>query len=87
MLNERIGILAKRTIRDKALAFLDAERQRVGVSSDGSFDARFSREAMADYLCVDRSALSRVLGEMKDEGLISFSNNRFTLLNRKRIDK
>lgn len=87
MLNERLGILAKRTIREKALAFLDAERRRVGASEDGSFDARFSREAMADFLCVDRSALSRVLGEMKDEGLLSFSNNRFTLYNRKLIDK
>lgn len=87
MLNERLGILAKRTIREKLLALLDAERLRAGVSPDGSFDARFSREAMADYLCVDRSALSRVMGEMKAAGEISFSNNRFTLPKIKRIDK
>jgi DNA-binding MarR family transcriptional regulator len=35
---------------------------------------------MADYLCVDRSALSAVLSRLQQEGLIRFKRNRFTIL-------
>jgi CRP-like cAMP-binding protein len=84
MLNERIGIIAKRTTREKLLAYLDSERNQASRREDGSFDVRFSREEMADYLCVDRSALSRELGKMRDEGLIDFDGHRFRKYN---VDK
>ena len=40
----------------------------------------FNREELADFLVVDRSALSRELGKLRDEGLIRFERNRFELL-------
>jgi len=81
MLNERIGIIAKRSTREKIVAFLESERRAAPLGSDGSFEIRFSRIEMADYLCVDRSALSRELSLMRDEGLISFERNLFTVKN------
>jgi CRP-like cAMP-binding protein len=84
LLNERIGIIAKRTTREKIIAYLDSERAQAAPREDGSFDVRFSRVEMADYLCVDRSALSRELGKMRDEGLIDFDGHRF---NKSNVDK
>ena len=40
----------------------------------------FSRQQLADYLSVDRSALSNELSRMKKDGLIAFKKNEFTLL-------
>ena len=40
----------------------------------------FNRQQLADYLNVDRSALSRELGRMRDDGLLTFHKNRFRLL-------
>ena len=39
-----------------------------------------SRTALAEYLCVDRSAMTRELAHMRDEGLLRFEKRRFTLL-------
>ena len=40
----------------------------------------FDRQGLADYLAADRSALSAVLGRLRDEGVLSFHKNEFTLL-------
>ena len=45
-----------------------------------TFEVPLSRAEMADYLCVDRSALSAVLSRLQQEGLIRFKRNRFTIL-------
>ena len=76
LLNSRIEIIAKRTIREKVLAFLEQER---GASGGDTITVRYSRNEMADFLCVDRSALSRELGAMQRDGLIRFEGNVFTL--------
>ncbi|WP_286139428.1 helix-turn-helix domain-containing protein [Faecalibaculum rodentium] len=44
----------------------------------------FNRQELADYLGVERSALSAELGKMKREGLVSFRKNEFTLNGRTR---
>jgi len=77
MLSSRMEIAGKRTIREKVLAYLGQERARAGSPS---FDVPYSRSELADYLCVDRSALSRELGRMRDEGLVEYSRGRFTIL-------
>lgn len=68
---------APRTIRGRLMAFLADES-----SSRGSlaFDLPFDRQQLADYLCVERTALSRELGRMKREGLIDFQKNHFRIL-------
>lgn len=75
MLNEKISILSKRTIRERLWLFL---QERAGQAKTVTLP--FNREEMAAYLCVDRSALSAELSKMQQEGLIAFHKNRFTLL-------
>lgn len=77
LLNSRIEMLSRRTIREKLLAYLTAEAARTGQSA---FESPFNRQALADYLCVDRSALSRELSQMQRDGLIRFEKSRFELL-------
>ena len=44
------------------------------------FDIPFDRQQLADYLNLDRSAMSKELGRMRDEGLIQTNKNHFILL-------
>ena len=44
------------------------------------FDIPYSREALAAFLCVNRSALSRELGRMEQEGILQTKGKRFALL-------
>ncbi len=75
MLNQKIEILARRTTREKLLAFLSTQR---GAAQ--TFTIPYNREQLAQYLCVDRSALSAELGKMRDEGLIRFHKSTFEVL-------
>ncbi|NLT13825.1 MAG: Crp/Fnr family transcriptional regulator [Clostridiales bacterium] len=77
MLMQKIEQLSKRTTREKVLAYLSAEAQKSGKNY---FDIPFSRQEMADYLSVDRSAMSSELSKMRDEGLIDFERNHFKLI-------
>lgn len=67
----------RRTVRGKAMAYLEHEAARRGARS---FDVVFNRQELADYLCVDRASLSRELGAMRDEGLLRFERSHFELL-------
>lgn len=73
--NDRIQILSKPTLRGKLITFLS---QYMGRQGD-SFTIPFDRESLASYLGVNRSALSRELGSMAREGMISFHKNQFTV--------
>ena len=75
MLNRKIEILSKRTTREKLLAFFMAHK---GASK--KIIIPYNREELARYLCVDRSAMSKELCKMRDEGLLRFRKNIFELL-------
>lgn len=77
LLNNKIEHISKRTIREKALSFLLSQAQQQGKRN---FTIPFNRQELADYLCVDRSALSNELGKLRDEGLIEFNRCDFILL-------
>lgn len=77
VMNEKLTHITQRTTRDKLLSYLSAESQKAGSSS---FLIPFNRQQFADYLSVDRSALSTELGKLRDEGVLAFNKNRFTLL-------
>lgn len=77
-LNNKIEHLSKRTIRDKLLSYLKEESRKNNLKE---FNISFNRSELADYLFIDRSAMSRELGRMKDDGLIEFNKNRFKLKN------
>lgn len=73
----RLAILARRGLRDRVLVYLTMQAERRGTHT---FRIPFSREELAAFLCVNRSALSHELSRMEAEGLIRFRKNEFTLL-------
>lgn len=77
MLNQKIEILSKRTTREKLLMFFEIQRR---TAHSKKFIIPFNREALSHYLCVDRSAMSRELCKMRDEGLIIFNKNEFEIV-------
>lgn len=76
LLNQKIEHLSKRTTREKLLSYLSDQALKQGLEE---FDIPFSRQELADYLCVERSAMSSELSRMQSEGLLSFNSRRFRL--------
>lgn len=72
----KIEFLSKKTLRERILAYLRFQAQKAGKLT---FAIPFNREQLAQYLNVNRSALSHELSLMAKDGLISFSRNRFIL--------
>ena len=77
-LTRKIEHLSKRTTREKLLSYLSAQAQEAGSSR---FTIPFSRQQLADYLTVDRSAMSHELCKLRDEGILSFHKNQFVFQN------
>ncbi len=75
-LNEKIDVLSQKTIRQRVVTYLHTQANKKGKTS---FKIPFSRTELADFLCVDRSALSRELSKMQDEGILQYKKNYFTL--------
>ena len=73
----KLGHMSRRTTREKLLSYLSEEAKRQGSSS---FSIPFDRQQLADFLSVDRSAMSSALCRMRDEGLLRFHKNQFQLL-------
>lgn len=73
----KLGHMSKRTTREKLISYLSAESRRQNSSE---FSIPFNRQQLADFLSVDRSAMSNELCRMRDEGLLRFDKSRFTLL-------
>lgn len=76
-LSHRIFCTSPKTIRERLLTYLSSQSQKCGSES---FEIPFNRQQMADFLNLDRSALSKELGKMRDEGFLTFHKNSFTLL-------
>ena len=74
---QKIGHMSKRSTRAKLLSYLSDAAKR---NNNSHFTIPFSRQQLADFLCVDRSAMSNELCKMRDEGLLQFDKNEFTLL-------
>lgn len=75
-LTRKISHITPRSIRDRMLAYLSNEAVRQGTMD---FRIPFNRQQLADYLSVDRSALSAELSKMKREGLLDYQKNHFVL--------
>lgn len=74
---QKLGHMSKRTTREKLISYLSEE---AGRQNSSSFSIPFNRQQLADFLSVDRSAMSNELCKMRDEGLLEFEKNRFRLL-------
>ena len=75
-MSSRMMHIAPKSIRDKLLSYFS---QRVAEEGSMHFTVPFSRQQLADYLGVDRSALSNELSKMQRDGLITYHKNEFTV--------
>ena len=75
--NEKITHMSKRTTREKLLSYLSSEALRAGNTS---FDIPYDRQQLADFLCVERAAMSVELSKLQKEGLLKTTRNHFELL-------
>ena len=73
---QKVEIISKKTLREKILAYLSHCAQR---SNSSYFEIPLGRVELAEYLCADRSALTRELTKMRDEGLLEYDKNNFRL--------
>ena len=76
MLNKKINHITKRTTREKLISYLSEQAE---YAANNQFEIPFNRQELADYLCVDRSAMSSELSKMKKEGIIDFYKNCFKI--------
>ena len=73
----KLGHMSKRSTREKLISYLSEEAKNQNSSN---ITVPFNRQQLADFLSVDRSAMSNELCKMRDEGMIEFEKNRFKLL-------
>ena len=78
-LNRKIDILSRRATADRLMAYLCAVSKENGSRE---FDIPFDRQGLADYLCVERSALSDEISRLCKAGIISSRKSHFALLKR-----
>ncbi len=75
-LSQKIDLLVQRSTREKLLSYLSAQAM---LLNGNSFYIPFNRQELADYLAVERSAMSKELSRMKEEGLLDYKKNWFRL--------
>lgn len=81
LLGAKIRHLSRRSTREKLLSYLSDRAREAGARE---FYVPFNRQEMADYLCVDRSAMSAELSKLKAEGILDYNKNHFAFLRRDR---
>ena len=74
---EKLEVTSRTSIREKLLTYLTREAERTGSLT---FTIPMGRTELAEYLCTDRSAMTRELSRLRDEGIIAFDKRTFTLL-------
>lgn len=74
LLNQKMSYITHKTIRNKLEAYF---YDMIEKSGSYTFTIPYNRNELADYLCADRSAISRELSKMKSEGIIDFNKNVF----------
>lgn len=74
---QKIEITSRRTTREKIMAYLTLQSR---LHQSNSFSIPYNRQELADYLEVDRSAMSAEISKLKKEGLIDCNRSDFTIL-------
>lgn len=75
---QKIENISQKTIREKLLTYFSNEAKK---NKSNIFEIPFNRQDLADYLNIDRSAMSFELSKMQKDGLIKFDKNKFMLKN------
>ncbi len=76
---QKLGHMSQRSTREKLISYLSEEAKR---QASGEFSIPFNRQQLADFLSVDRSAMSAELSKMRGEGLLEYNKNNFKLLHK-----
>lgn len=76
-LTQKIEFTSKRTTREKLMSYLSAEAKNAKSSC---FSIPFNRQELADYLSVERSAMSAELSKLREDGVLKYHKNQFELL-------
>lgn len=77
LLNKKISVLSQKTIREKLITYF----QDLSIDTkSNTFVLPMSKTKLANYMGIDRSAMSRELKSMQDEGIIDFDKKRITLI-------
>lgn len=83
-LSSRIECITKKTIKQKVVFYLLDEMK---MNDEEKLSIPFNRNELAEYLNVNRSALSRVLSSLKKQNIITYSKNSFDILDMDAIEK
>ena len=75
---QKLEHITQPSTREKILSYLSEQAM---ITGRNSFTIPFNREELADYLSVDRSAMSAELSRMKDDKLLEYRKNHFILKN------
>jgi len=76
VLNEKITHMSKKTTKEKLLSYLSAESIR---QKKLEFNIPYDRQQLADFLCVERAAMSAELSKLKKQGILKCEKNHFIL--------
>ncbi|MDD7719083.1 MAG: Crp/Fnr family transcriptional regulator [Eubacteriaceae bacterium] len=82
LFNDKITHMSKRTTGDKIMSYLSSESVR---QCSLEFDIPFNRQQLADYLCVDRAAMSVEISKLQKAGLLESHRNHFKLFTENHI--
>lgn len=77
VLNQKIEFISKKTTKEKVMAFLMAQAKE---QQSNTFTIPFDRQSLADYLGVERSAMSAEIGKLRDQGYLEVDRKKFRLL-------
>ena len=77
LFHQKIEVTSKRSTREKLMAYLLLQAKK---NNSNQFDIPYDRQALADYLEVDRSGLSAEISKMREEGVLKSQKNHFILL-------
>lgn len=76
ILNRKLELLSRRSLREKLLYYLSSQAKEAGSAE---FDIPLDRQGLADFLAADRSAVSSLLSRLQKEGILEFHKNHFQL--------
>ena len=79
ILNQKVRILSQKSLRDRILIYLGT----LPKDKNGFIKIPFTQTALAEYLGVNRSALSRELGRMQNEGLLIVDKEKMKRIKKK----
>ena len=80
---DKLTHMSKKSTRDKLLSYFYSMSKKMGSEY---FEIPFNKTELANYLSVDRSAMTTELSKMKEEGLIDFDKNQYRLISKKIVD-